>query len=188
MKFLEKNLEEIIFDTDTDLLHSKGLDCIQIGSLKFRQLNLGNYGIADIVYFNKESNGFFTITILELKRDKIDIDSFSQVTRYFKGLKDYLDNSSLFYDEHFYYGLRWNIVLIGNTIDTYHESFVYYESLYSSLNVSISYYTYNYDFDGIKFVKETGYKLRNSLTSIHTSIPEELKSYINYLIKSKSHE
>lgn len=52
MKFLEKDLEDIIFNADNESLQSRGLE---IRGFKKRQLNIGNYGIADIVTFERSN-------------------------------------------------------------------------------------------------------------------------------------
>jgi len=54
MKFLEKDLEEIIFNADMKDLPEKGLHFT--GVIK-RQLRIGNYGVADLVTFTKGSYG-----------------------------------------------------------------------------------------------------------------------------------
>ena len=46
MSFLEKDLEDIIFETDNDLLFEHGLF---IDGQKKRQVRIGNYGIADLI-------------------------------------------------------------------------------------------------------------------------------------------
>lgn len=50
MNFLEKNLEDIIYETNNKYLRERGLF---INGIKKRQLRIGNYGIADIVTFKK---------------------------------------------------------------------------------------------------------------------------------------
>jgi hypothetical protein len=75
MKFLEKDLEDIIWEASNERLQENGLD---ISGKKYRQLRIGNYGIADIVsvtkpyyheYFKKHQKGI--ITIYELKKELI---------------------------------------------------------------------------------------------------------------------
>ena len=48
MKFLEKDLEQIIFESGRDSLRERGLS---ISGKLLRQLRIGNYGIADLVEF-----------------------------------------------------------------------------------------------------------------------------------------
>jgi hypothetical protein len=78
MKFLEKDLEQIIWDADKEILSERGLNLD--GKLK-RQLKIGNYGIADLIhfkrpvsYYDKQENKRFNvenglIEIIELKNE-----------------------------------------------------------------------------------------------------------------------
>lgn len=55
--------------------------------LWFRQLNLGSYGIADIVKINTGPNGDMDITVMEIKKEVIDVKTLTQVARYIQGIK-----------------------------------------------------------------------------------------------------
>jgi hypothetical protein len=50
MNFLEKNLEDIIFETHENKLRDRGLE---ISGKKLRQLRIGNYGIADMITYTR---------------------------------------------------------------------------------------------------------------------------------------
>lgn len=50
-EFFEKTLEDIIFNTDNELLCEHGL---LISGKKLRQVKIGNYGIADLITCNIE--------------------------------------------------------------------------------------------------------------------------------------
>jgi hypothetical protein len=52
MKFLEKDLEEIIFNSCKIKLCNRGLTLPE--KIK-RQVRIGNYGVADLIGFEKES-------------------------------------------------------------------------------------------------------------------------------------
>ena len=167
MKFLEKDLEQIIFESGRDSLDEKGL---AINGKLFRQLRIGNYGIADLVEFTRPSydgpkNEFIApgrITVYELKKDHIGIASFLQALHYVKGIERYLNSrgkSNLYIV---------NIVLIGRSIDD-SGSFCFitdllsiknrfYDGLYME-NGTIEFYTYDYDIDGITFTNKSGYQL-----------------------------
>ena len=168
MDFLEKNLEDIIFESDKESLRKRGLWCY--GKFK-RQLKIGNYGIADLVLFEKSFTEsfyvdgtikpFLNITIFELKREKIGISAFLQSISYAKGIQDYLDK----YKPYIEYTI--NIKLIGNSIDTT-GSFCYITSLFSFYNEdivhnscisNINFYTYEYKLDGIYFKEADNYNL-----------------------------
>lgn len=155
MNFLEKDLEDIIFNTPNQYLQDRGL---KIYGKKKRQLNIGNYGIADIITFKKTSElGFndvqytqFNIQILELKQKKIDYNSLKQVARYTKGIEHYLE------ERDFNFNINVSMVLIGKEIDK--SDFIYLIDFVENLSC----YTYSYDFDGIHFKLEQGYTLINS--------------------------
>lgn len=169
MTFLEKDLEEIIYESfnkdSGKELKARGLPIY--GKIK-RQLKIGNYGIADLVTFekdydyiqeplyqvddvnNKTAGVFHTyvepkpiITIYELKKDKIGISAFLQAIRYAKGIKRYLNK----YDTYF----EIRIVLIGKEIDI-SGSFPYLVDIFEN----IEFYTYKYEVDGLKFYNING--------------------------------
>lgn len=162
MKFLEYDLEEIIYNTENEKLRDRGLG---IFGLKIRQPRIGNYGIADIITIDRScedsidyTDPFVNITIYELKKENINLSAFMQAIGYCKGISSYMEK---FYPDIYY---KLDVKLIGRKIDT-GSSFVYLPELITSsvsdfgtLN-SISNYTYNYDYDGISFKEEYGYKL-----------------------------
>lgn len=172
MNFLEKDLEQIIFEANKDLLAEKGLE---ISGKLFRQLRIGNYGIADLVSFTRPCIDLDSpykdfkfrkgkIQVIELKKDNISISAFMQALRYVKGIKTYLDRKSI---AHKY---NVEILLIGKTLDL-ESSFVYLteflsienEFIFNSnkLEVDLSYYTYTYGINGIEFNFKYGYDLVN---------------------------
>lgn len=164
MKFLEKDLEQIIFEADP-----KCLKFFNNCKHKKRQLIIPNYGIADLVLFEKiydyhtdfinEKIDFsdvgIKITVCELKKDKIGISAFLQAIKYCKGIQDYLISRN-------FYSFVFDIVLIGKEIDE-SGSLKYLPDLINTETnssdsfsfdcsiKSIDFYTYSYDFDGIKF-------------------------------------
>jgi hypothetical protein len=167
MKFLEKDLEQIIFESGRDSLREKGLS---IEGKLFRQLRIGNYGIADLVEFTRPSfyradRDIFipgVITVYELKKEHIGIASFLQALNYVKGIQSYLHSKK---KEKQYI---INLVLIGRSIDAT-GSFCFITDMlgiesfcnepYS--NGSISFITYNYTINGLEFTSESGYRLTN---------------------------
>lgn len=146
MNFLEKNLEDIIFETPNDLLHERGFF---IFGKKKRQVKIGNYGIADIITYHRAGGRLF-INILELKKDKISTDTLLQSLNYAKGVSRYLQKRSFDFD------VSLRIKLIGREIDT-NSSFCYLPDFFNSIEI----YTYDYGFDGIHFKMECDYKLTN---------------------------
>ena len=176
MDFLEKDLEQIIFEATEDQLES-----LDLKGKRFRQLRIGNYGIADLVYIDREYNwdidsfdekGYpvetiseygLKITICELKKDKIGISAFLQAINYCKGIKTYLDKRE-------FYNYNFEILLMGRSIDT-SGSFVFItdlvenysdESKFEGWINKIKFFTYSYGFDGISFKREKNYNLKDS--------------------------
>ena len=171
MKFLEKDLEQIIFESGRDSLRERGLS---ITGKLFRQLRIGNYGIADLVEFNRPTyeapnREFFVpgrITIYELKKEQIGIAAFLQSLNYLKGIQRYLEIRG---KEEMYIV---DLVIIGKELDTT-GSFCFIPSLLGVKNDyydldsnlseegTISFYTYKYDIDGLKFQTFSFYQLIN---------------------------
>jgi len=159
MDFLEKDLEEIIFNADSEALEEKGL---QVNGKRFRQLRIGNYGIADMVTFDKsmgnEDKIGYIITVYELKKDKIGISAFLQAVNYVRGIKSYLlsRNSKI--------PVSFAIVLVGRSLDKDGSLCFLTDLIYSGQNFrkelsSLEFYTYSYCIDGIEFSYESGYDL-----------------------------
>jgi hypothetical protein len=166
MKFIEKDLEEIIYTSGRDVLEERGLPIY--GTLK-RQLKIGNYGIADLVeysrpfYYETPVGCIFhkgRIRIYELKKEQIGIAAFLQSLNYLKGIKDYMENRGM-EDKYVI-----DIVLIGRNIDIT-GSFCFIPqllSIYSSDEEcgEISFFTYKYEIDGLRFIDQSrNYYLKN---------------------------
>lgn len=162
MKFLEKNLEDIICESDRTELSKRGL---YIDGLLFRQLRIGNYGVADIVTLKRDTKESLLsqeiietepiITVYELKKDAVGIDSFMQAVRYLKGIQRYLSKRNLFDDA------KYRIVLIGSYIDE-STSLIYLNDilpLYEDTSFFFSMLEYEYKIDGIYFNNKSDYKL-----------------------------
>lgn len=159
MKFLEKDLEEIIFTSDKNEILKRGL---HLPKYLKRQLRIGNYGIADLVgyesVFDEDSwtGKKMNISIYELKQDKISVSAFLQAIRYARGIKSYIDKK---YDLKLY-NSTINIYLIGRSID-FSSDVCYLPDLISSSNFTVKLITYSYDIDGLKFKTHKGYQLTN---------------------------
>ena len=163
MKFLEVDLEEIIYNTSNNILVERGLD---IYGHKKRQLRIGNYGVADIVtmerpeYFLNGEVRKGKITVYELKKDKISVSTFFQALRYLRGITRYLELREF---DLLHFNLE--ICLIGRKVDT-ESSVSYIGDLFQNDTIletttRITLYEYNYDIDGLSFETVTGYKLKN---------------------------
>lgn len=164
MEFLEKNLEDIIWESDKSKLLLRGFD-IDKGVLK-RQLKIGNYGILDLIQVRKEYyycidryKPFLIFNIIELKKDKIGISAFFQAVNYVQGIKTYIEKKhpDVEYD--------FEITLIGKDVDT-SGSFVYLPDLINSFNEvplgslsRLKLFTYKYGVEGIDFKSHKNYNL-----------------------------
>lgn len=168
MKFLEKDLEQIIFETNNEALQERGL---WLRGKKIRQLKVGNYGIADIVTIDRPfrlSGGHNhikgLIQVVELKKDKVGVSAFMQALGYAKGISSYLEKRGLL--DLF----TIEIVLVGKHIDK-NSSFIYLADLMQkneeqyiyagegNNNICISCYDYDMNIDGLTFKEHSGYKL-----------------------------
>jgi len=147
MNFLEKNLEDIIFDTPNERLQERGLD---ISGIKKRQVWIGNYGTCDLLSISRELYKIY-ITVFELKKEQVDVNTFLQAIRYTKGVKSFFEKNLSNRGFH----LEINTVLIGSCFDN-KNGFCY---LPEFANVTI--YTYEYNFDGISFKELGTYALLN---------------------------
>ncbi len=148
MQFLEKDLEQIIFESDRDVLLERGLHIY--GTMK-RQLRIGAYGVADLVTFLRipmQDRWGLRITVYELKQEQVGIKAMLQAYRYCKGIEDYLYNVRRFDDK-----LSFKVVLIGKSIDR--NDFCYLSDFIHDFDVI----TYSYDVCGINFKHHNNYKL-----------------------------
>lgn len=153
MDFLEKDLENIVFNASDEQLNKRGL---QVKGKRFRQLRIGNYGIADMVTAELRStyhgDKYYKITIYELKKDKIEIGAYLQALNYAVGLISYLEKRTSI-------SILVNIVLIGKTVNKVSNA-VYLPRLFTNTSFDIETYTgigsvdiyeYTYELDGLKF-------------------------------------
>jgi hypothetical protein len=151
MKFLEKDLEEIIFSTDNSELLNRGL---YLYKNKIKQLKLGNYGICDILAWEKHKDYFhgniLKIQIIELKQNEINFHTLSQSLRYARAIQRYLQfrKSTIVY--------QIDIVLIGKIVNDIDSTFYLptlfnsNEDKYHAVN-NINIYSYMYEIDGLYF-------------------------------------
>jgi hypothetical protein len=154
MKFLEKDLEDLIYN-HSDRMEDKGLDLNRYksgGPVLFRQVNLGSYGIADLInveiIFNDDwkndrhnKRRWIVINVIECKQGVIDVNAYMQAKRYVSGVKALYDKHNL-KNTH----LETHITLIGSDIQQ-NGDFVYAYSL----DFKCSIYTYKYGVDGLEF-------------------------------------
>lgn len=160
MKFLEKDLEEIIWNADKELLSERGL--FLLGHLK-RQVRIGNYGIADLVHFYRPQYDIINgkrwliedglIEIIELKNESVSISAFMQAVRYVKGIQRYLEKRG--FDDSLF---KYRITLIGRKYDTTSD-LIFLPDLFTNGKTEINLYRYDFDLNGISFTEELSYHL-----------------------------
>ena len=160
MEISEKELEDIIFeaaskkDTRADLI-KRGLDLPFNGKM-YRQVNFGDYGIADLIHVSIFTNRVsidrkyrcLQIEIIELKKNTISAQTVCQAYRYLKAIQELIEelNTDQFVE------INQHITLIGSEIDKNSDtSFVY---LYNGLEDMVDIYTYSLKYDGIWFEKQ----------------------------------
>lgn len=162
MNILEKDLEEIIEKTPVENLREKGL---YVHGRCFRQLRIGNYGVADLIYVSKDYHfdemgnivPYLEINILEIKKDKAGISAFLQAVRYSKGVSRYLDSRG-------FKNYKLQISLIAPEIDKDSDYIFLTDMLLSSEIRSISClnnYEIVLDFNGISFDRKYGFYMSN---------------------------
>ena len=98
MDILEKELEDMLFNAidseEFELLEDRGLT-LDSEMTYGRQVHLRDAGVADIVGFKtieKENEFKVSITVIELKRNKLSIEAFAQANRYLYYIKEMIDS------------------------------------------------------------------------------------------------
>lgn len=160
MTFLEKDLEQIIYESGMDLLIDKGLF---IDGKRYRQVRIGNYGIADLItitkptYYGKNRKKIQKgiVTVFELKKEKIGLSAFLQAVNYARGIQLYLEkrNKLHLYDIH--------ITLVGKEVDL-SGSLIYLTDLLSMTDFQLNYYRYHLNINGLVFIQESEYQLKDN--------------------------
>jgi hypothetical protein len=151
MNVLEKEIEDLIWDSlhdDPKVLKSRGFEFNEKHTF-YRQVHLGDYGIADLIGVHlNETYHFADITIYELKKEKVTIDTLLQAARYAKGISRMNDTGSK-------YTIQMNFCLVGKSVEL-GNNFVYLFDYIDNLTAL----TYSIDLiQGVKFKEVGGYKL-----------------------------
>lgn len=150
MNFLEKDLETIIFE-NYEACYGRGLEITDIGAgdylnqLKFRQLQLGPYGVADLVNVRYNPQHYeCIIQVIECKRNEINLATYGQAKRYFAAIKDIL--RYFLPESHSHIEWTEELVLIGRTFDQSNDfAFVYNQ------DTACQAFVYSYEIDGLWF-------------------------------------
>lgn len=166
MNILEKHLEDLIYDNikdgNVDLLSRRGLYFLKKYKAYKRQLELGDYGRADLVGFDynpyseyyRNCSKILDVGVIEIKKDEININTFLQAIRYCKGIQKYLEHRFPTIQPEF------KIFLIGTTISV--TDFCYVTDFVSNLSI----YTTKIHLEhGIHFHEECEYSVSNATLS-----------------------
>lgn len=150
MDFLEKNLEDIIFDAaqtedGRTQLQERGLD---LHGLTLRQVCIGD-GIADLVNIStdgKKGSRVLKVSVIELKKEELNINTLTQSIRYFHAINDIIRRvkSHCKGEKQTWYCFSPSIILIGKSITADLQMLL---TVISQIEV----YTYAYTMNGIYF-------------------------------------
>ena len=148
MKFLEKDLEDIICEALKDpksksLLVKRGLRFLAYPLRHKRQLRIGHYGISDVIVLHRHPHDkyYIHVNVIELKKDVVDSVAVAQCAKYISGVSRYLDQR----------GIKYTVsgTVIGSHIDR-GSNFVHLMANVSQISV----FTYSYGLEGIEFKEE----------------------------------
>jgi len=154
MRFMEKNLEDIIYE---NLQTKEGVKKLNECGLRVkkpvivkRQLPIFESGTADIVTLHRQGRKLL-ITVYELKKEKINAETYEQACRYIDGAFCELYYGRGFED--FDIEIYTKIILIGKEMDVGNPR---KHIMGRCLEVNADeIYKFNYDINGIRFINET---------------------------------
>jgi hypothetical protein len=177
MEFLERTLEDLIWERieikDFESLHKRGLP-LSANRTYFRQPNLGDYGIPDIIGVQLFPGKKAHFTVIELKKDRVGPATLIQAIRYSHALKRIAWVRGV-------EDVTFNIVLIGKEV----EQDLAYMGLVTGPPFVVRTLTYYYSFDnGLSFFEDHGDYSRQTISPKFTLT--ELRGLYNHQIKSES--
>ncbi|GAB3939191.1 hypothetical protein [Larkinella terrae] len=161
MELSEKDLEDSIYNAAIDsygrlFLEERGLT---LNGKIFRQVNLGDYGIADLItihYIGKKKNihnpdgkpiKTILITVYELKKGLVGLATYGQLHRYMRGVQELAKTTRANKSGGVDIQVWINGTLIGDGI----ESIDAWDLITSSPGMSA--YIYKFGFDGLSFIQ-----------------------------------
>ena len=158
----ERELEDWIYVNS----NKYGLNAItdeHINSI-YRQVDFGSYGIADLVTFSYDDMGGLDVTIIEVKKEYVDVKTFAQLARYSKAFSIYMHEKL----PNQPYSL--NLIAVSTFINQADDS-IWLSDLLTE-NAAFSTYTCNVDLEnGITFEKSKGWrKIGEEFGKFHSSI------------------
>lgn len=141
MDFLEKDLEDILFNSDARTIRLRGLTCFVYNHIH-RQVDLKQYGIADLItiHLNEKHIHFH---VYELKNKVLNPAAFWQIVRYIKGVQHALSKCNL--KNH---SLSVSGTIIGRSLDLNTDL-----CFLPSIMPLVSMYLYSYTLEGMQFDK-----------------------------------
>jgi hypothetical protein len=189
MEFLEKHLEDIIYDafreTNYTSLRFRGLTFLRPGMTVYRQFKVAGYGVIDLLFVDVTRDRFrhtdglmynsYSVQLYpcELKKGPIDYAALGQVYRYVKALSAMAcysaDVAPVVIDD-----VSINPILIGRELDKTND-LVYVMAGLSELRI----YTYKYAVDGLAF-KEVEPDTYRSTREDTTPLFEEAEKFPLY--------
>lgn len=148
MDFLEKDLEDLIYQTPIDNLKERGYRRESLLTHVIRQPNLGHYGKPDLVefgwhWFSDPGMHRAFIRIVELKKGAIGLKACVQGARYRVGLMHWIREMKPFIED----DSSIEVLMIGRELDLSDNVFLMAELEH------FEFMTYSYDIDGLRFKK-----------------------------------
>jgi hypothetical protein len=178
----EKKLEEMIYN---QLIGETDIEELPFGGIAYeysaihRQLDLGHFGIADIVAFSKYVfDQRYTIDVFELKKGKLNWDSLAQVIKYANGLRIYVGKYCAIKP------YRINMYLIGGSVLS-DNSFEFITKNFPNINII----TYELSENGVSYTDNTQWwckdlkipkKLKKILTCVDLENTDDFSNIIQY--------
>lgn len=174
MNILEKDIEELLYEyiSYEHIMQERGF--YQLQAKYYRQLNLGSYGIADLIGVRitplNTGNRFLNVTVYELKKDEINTGTLMQAARYVAVLKRILTNQIR--EGLSIVNVNFDIVLIGRTVDT-SSDFVFLSDFIDEVTL----YTYHLDFiQGLRFESHEGFFKTKEPNFDYTFFMDDIKT------------
>jgi hypothetical protein len=166
---LEKQIEDVIYEgcvKNPDEMRKRGF-CLPLNCKIYRQIRLGEYGIADIISIGKNENGELSIYVYELKKDFVNVGDLLQLTRYMGGVVDWLLSVTNYdYNQKnnidikgFLVAPQNNLELLGGWLD--------WQSNIGVIDITLD------PFEGMVFKKIQGLYYGHNLTNVSLEIPDE---------------
>ena len=144
MNISEKELEDWIFNADSETLAQIGLEEFS-NCKRFRQVTIGDYGRADIITVSKSYNEFvqktypmLDINIYELKINPVTSEDIDQVLRYSTAVSELFNNRAIAPS------VNMQCYLIAPSITSGH---------YILNHSDVVFITYEFDIAGFKFTE-----------------------------------